>query len=299
MELLNAKQYLESQTENKRIINYIEDFVYQWNFKCRYDLIKITKDVDELVDTIQRKFFKKTDEVIAQYLYCVVHHIIFDTFMPVIRAKYTDEDKKIYDRCLTFCKTNKISIQIDVTAYCSVPYTAAIVELSMWDSYSSPLEKLNCLCATYDIIFAEFKSAMVNVISKYSNKEIELPIMDNKDVIPIIIIVLLKSKIRYAYSNLQYIKLFGIKLIEDTNKYILDTFEQAILTILNTDKETDFNISACSNIDFCEAIENITKENFIENTPSCEINFENENRKRLVTLIIQSTTSNLSDLNLL
>ena len=38
----------------------------------------------------------------------------------------------------------------------------------MLDNYKTPGEKMNCLCTTYDLVFAEIKTAMVAVISQNS-----------------------------------------------------------------------------------------------------------------------------------
>ena len=38
----------------------------------------------------------------------------------------------------------------------------------MLDNYKTPGEKMNCLCTTYDLVFAEIKTAMIAVISQNS-----------------------------------------------------------------------------------------------------------------------------------
>lgn len=45
-----------------------------------------------------------------------------------------------------------------------------VVEFANLDSCKSPAEKMNCLCSTYDYIFAELKAALINNISKYAGK---------------------------------------------------------------------------------------------------------------------------------
>lgn len=43
-----------------------------------------------------------------------------------------------------------------------------IVELSLLDTHESPLEKLNCLCTSFDMVYAEIKLHLISNISKYS-----------------------------------------------------------------------------------------------------------------------------------
>ncbi|CAH1101318.1 unnamed protein product [Psylliodes chrysocephalus] len=294
-----AKYYLESNTKNQNILNDIEDFVFNWKFQSQYDLSLIIEDVNNMIYGIKDEFFgNRNDNKIFESIHCVVHNKLWDILKSIIRANYATDDQKLYEKGKILCKSKTLPLESDETSYCSIPYTAAIVELSMLDSYNSPLEKLNCLCTTYDIIFAELKSALVTVISKYSEKELEIPIIDNKDIAPIMSLVFIKSKLRYPVSNLMYIKFFGQNWIKDGNKgYILKTFEQVTEQCLKEDQQYSSlknGITEPSDIDYCDIIKKMTlaetEPHKIESPGKPSL--QDENRKRLLNLIFRSTTSN-------
>ncbi|KAJ3642271.1 hypothetical protein Zmor_025072 [Zophobas morio] len=111
-----------------------------------------------------------------------------------------------------------------------------IVELSVLDNYKTPGEKMNCLCTTYDLVFAEIKTAMVAVISQNSEKENEIPVIDNRDILPVLMVVIIKSKLSHVFSNLFYVKSFYHTM--DDNRVISDifrSFEKAVHEVAKTD----------------------------------------------------------------
>ncbi|XP_072388306.1 uncharacterized protein [Diabrotica undecimpunctata] len=308
MEYLNmptffkAKQFLEANNSNKNIVNDVENFICQWKFKSEYDLTAICEDLDNLIEVLQENFFGKTSDIsIFNSIHCVVYNLLWDNLKPVVRASCTESDLRVYETSMTLCKNQNFLVEQNDSSYCSVPYTAAIVELSFWDSHNSPLEKLNCLCTTYDIIFAELKSALVNLISKYSDKELEIPVIDNEEIIPVITVVLIRSKLQYSVSNLYYIKQFGKQFLKDNNKqHIFETFEYAIQSLLKIDHK---QLTTCSqdnflNIDHLEAIKRITEintnPNNVKNVKKAKVSLNEENKKRALELILQSTTADVN-----
>ncbi|XP_028137313.1 uncharacterized protein LOC114331840 isoform X2 [Diabrotica virgifera virgifera] len=299
MDLVKAKKLLETNTSNKNIVNDMENFICQWKFKSEYDLTAICEDLDNLTEVLQENFFSVTKDInIFNSIHCVVYNLLWDNLKPVVRANWTELDLRVYQTSMALCKNQNFLVKQNDSSYCSVPYTAAIVELSFWDSHNSPLEKLNCLCTTYDTIFAELKSALVNLISKYSDKELEIPVINNEEIIPVITLVLIRSKLQYSVSNLYYIKQFGKQFLKDNNKlHIFETFEQAIENLLKIDHK---QITTCSqggflNIDHLEAIRRITEINTdAKNVTKAKVSLNEENQKRAMELILQSTTADVN-----
>ncbi|KAJ8917689.1 hypothetical protein NQ315_005136 [Exocentrus adspersus] len=124
-----------------------------------------------------------------------------------------------------------------------------------------------------------------------AKKECEIPVINNDEVIPILMLVVIKSKLLYLWSNLFYIKFFGEQLFEgnDHVRSILEAYEtvvQKILTInesslkLNCDKAT-------TDLDMSETMAILSSTEELETkTP---LTIKDEGKKRLISLIISST----------
>ncbi|CAH1186764.1 unnamed protein product [Phyllotreta striolata] len=291
-----AKTHLESVTENANIVEDIENFVRTWNFESEYDLSLINEDVTNIINQIFIQFLlNKNDDEIQESIHCVIHNFVWEPLRPILRAKYGKEDGEIFEKSKIFWRNKKLPKELDGKSYCCVPYTAAVVELSMLDTYNSPLEKLNCLCVTYDIIFAELKTALINVISKYSENELEIPIINNEDVTPILTLVVLKSKLQYPLSSLEYIKIFGKYWLKDHKRYILQTFETVITNLLKNDYDFLQDDIELTDIDYCEAITKITLQENANHTQQStrKPDLREEVLNRVLKLIFTSTTSNM------
>lgn len=119
------------------------------------------------------------------------------------------------------------------------PKIKKVVELASLDSHKSPIEKFNCLSTTYDCIFAELKSVLIDVIAKYSENEAEIPIINNSEITPVLMVVLVKSKPMHLASNLFYIEHFlWTNEQAEHIKYILDSFKMAAEALKEVNEKT-------------------------------------------------------------
>lgn len=82
-------------------------------------------------------------------------------------------------------------------------------------------------------MFAELKTALITMISKYSDKENDIPVINNEEVNPILMTILIRSKLMYFFSNLSFIKCFGEDLLKENEHftYIFNKFEKAATSL--------------------------------------------------------------------
>ncbi|KAJ8944539.1 hypothetical protein NQ318_009702 [Aromia moschata] len=299
-----AQNYLKLASPNKRILGDIKEIIYSWNYKSEYNLDAIKSDLDDIVSELTILHFEnKNDTHLLKSLHCVVLNEIYENLIPLIRSTFSKDDLYFYERCQKLCKRNVRPGEFGSSIYNSVPFTAAIVELSVLDKYKSPLEKINCLCYTYDLIFADLKLALASLMSQYSEKEYEIPIINNEEVEPILMVVVIKSKLLYLPSNLFYIKIFGEHIIKenDNNRTILKAFERAVTKLIavkeNSIDPYDENKLA-PHLDVCKTMKIMAfadKQKY-END---DAKLREEEKKRLVSLITTSTAEkNFIPLNL-
>lgn len=104
-----------------------------------------------------------------------------------------------------------------------------MVELSDLDNRTNPEEKMDCLLTAYDLIFAEIKGVIAEIISTLPStyllgqkvcrklrvyvldamENVVVPTIDNWEIPQLLIAVLVRSKPLHWVSNLYYIKAFG------------------------------------------------------------------------------------------
>lgn len=73
------------------------------------------------------------------------------------------------------------------------------------DNKRSPIEKMNCLCNTYDLVFAELKSARAEFDSERNEDDNVIPIIETKDILPVLANVIIRSKLPHLYSTFYFI----------------------------------------------------------------------------------------------
>ncbi|KAH1000406.1 hypothetical protein HUJ04_000317 [Dendroctonus ponderosae] len=131
--------------------------------------------------------------------------------------------------------------------------------------------------SSYDYIFAEVKGALISVIAKYSgtplfpnskdeknrknpktpDKELELPLISNEEAAPILMAVIMKSKLFYAHSELAYIRTLGRGLLESHAhlRQIFAKFEEALERIQRQPISDAMGDQLANQMDVCETIE--------------------------------------------
>lgn len=290
--LAGATSYLKFSSQNEQILEQIKGTIYSWNYRSEYDLESIKNDLNGIVEQVMTQHFEgKTDKELKKSVSCVVYNEIYENLIPLIRGQFSKEDLYMYEKCTYLSKRNVSPGQFGSSVYNCLPFISSIVELSVLDTFKSPLEKINCLCSTYDMIYAELKLALVTIISKYSEKECEIPIINNEEVIPILMMVVIKSKLLYLWSNLFYIKLFASDIIEENNSIrsilsIYETVIQKIMTIQENSLKAGCD-KVLTNLDVAETLAILSSEENLETEGQPTL--IEEGKKRLVSLITKST----------
>jgi hypothetical protein len=122
-----------------------------------------------------------------------------------------------------------------------------------------------------------------------SEKDNEIPIIDNRDIIPVLMVVIIRSKLVHIFSNLFYIKMFYNKLEE--NRIVSDIFK-SFETATNRLMEIDVkNLQPITG----KIIKSIDLEQYIKITTCVQEENVNktlvdEENQRVLKLINQSTS---------
>ncbi|KAF5285643.1 hypothetical protein FQA39_LY16549 [Lamprigera yunnana] len=213
------------------INNFIKELL---NSKELTNVEEFEDAVNQSLVQIHKLYLTSNTEISAD---CIVFNHLHDAFMPMVHKEFEDSDQSYFQKSLEL--TDMTAEQLGAPIEYTVSLLAAIVELANLDNHKSPLEKMHCLCTAYDFIFAELKAAVINTISKSSSREYEIPTINNSDVIPILITVIVKSKLPHLYSNFYYITAFGGRLNElDYFKHVLKAFEQAVIKLNGLSKDS-------------------------------------------------------------
>nr|XP_023027216.1 uncharacterized protein LOC111515220 [Leptinotarsa decemlineata] len=123
----------------------------------------------------------------------------------------------------------------------------------------------------------------------FTDRELEIPVVNNEEVIHLVCKVLIKSQMLHFSSNLFYIKLFGEQILKcDQNmRSILNNFEVAMNHIMTLDESTMKSGELEDGITACEMMKLLSEEERSVVRYSCNLEFEK--RKRLVSLVMTST----------
>lgn len=120
------------------------------------------------------------------------------------------------------------------------------------------------------------------------DKEHEIPIVNNNEIIPILMVVIVKSKLQHFYSNLCFIKSFYYKIENDRiNSDIIKAFEQAANNLEEVNLETAISGRIKRDLDLKEFME-MTGEEYCENHVNKTL--VDEENCRILNLIKRSTS---------
>ncbi|XP_030746640.1 uncharacterized protein LOC115875354 [Sitophilus oryzae] len=291
-------QELVHLSKSETIVDDIKHFISLWDYREVNSLSQFKEDLIQVVDEIENFVLPENNNPhIKKLIYCFVLSEIYDFIISLIRSRFSNDDMKMYMLSKRFCLENGNPKQLGSTFYNFVP-NAAIVELSMLNTKRTAAEKLCCLCSAYEYIFAEVKSALISIISKYSEKENNIPIINNKEVVPIVMAVILKSKLFYLISDMYFIRYFGSDILEENKdmKNIYQIFEDSIhklfplfrepIPAIRDTEKLENHLGVCETINFIEKInsEVETKQTIFQ-----------EETRRVAKLIISATTEDLCD----
>ncbi|XP_076251797.1 uncharacterized protein LOC143191034 isoform X1 [Rhynchophorus ferrugineus] len=302
--ITSVQQDLISITKNENIMNDIERCISCWDYNKTLTLDQLKEDIKQAVIEIKEVLFPgNTDMQINKLIYFVVSWQIYDFISFIIHRKFSKDDFEFYEYSKKFCNKNGTPNELGSTFYNVVP-NSAIVELSMLNTKRTVFEKLQCLYSVYDYVFVDIKSALISLISKYSEKEFDIPIINNKEVVPVLMAVILKSKLFYLISDIYFIREFGSDILKENDEMnkIYKIFEECIHKIWilrnheqdleqpknegKTDK-VEQNLNVCETIDFVQNMTNNKEDNRT---------ILDEENKRIAMLIVSATTDNLTDI---
>ncbi|XP_066151729.1 uncharacterized protein [Euwallacea fornicatus] len=297
----NIHEQLKKLSNNDNIHQLAHQGLELWRREnARASLSQLKADVAQIAEEMLYNFFPQDPsytkpEELSDLVSAYVHSETYDTIFSCLKATNSKEDLHLYKISKEFCRNNGTPKQLGTTFYNFIP-NAAVVELSMIGSKTTPMEKLKNLQLTYDYIFAEVKGALISVISKYSEKEVELPFMDNKEAFPIVMAVILKSKLFYFVSELNYIKEFGFDFIKNLKEFreiyeVFNSCVEQIFSIKPTTSDSDDAEKLANEMSVCDAIKFIESQNREDKSESQTI--FNEEQDRLARLITSATTEHL------
>lgn len=155
---------------------------------------------------------------------CFIVHRLHDKIMSGLYSIYNVEDAKVFEICKAF---NRRDLSLELPRACKhldIPVPASIVELASLDGRRTPQEKMQCLCSCYDLIYAELKMALIETFEDDAHW---IPCLNNVDVVPVIIKVIIAAKPKHLYSNLVFIQGFLLGHQSTTAEFILQQFELA------------------------------------------------------------------------
>ncbi|GJQ80415.1 hypothetical protein Trydic_g12274 [Trypoxylus dichotomus] len=244
--LIESEKFLQKKCNIGCLEEFLQellrDWPYMWdNFDdIAVDIHEKIKSAHEelLVKCIHRKYRDdRFSEELKMSLECFVLHKLHDYILPLIWYFYTEDDKLFYHKCKSLCDQNVTAEQFGAPEDYAIPLAAAVVEFASLDAHKSPIEKAHCLTTTFDLVYAELKSAIVEIIS-ISAEENKIPVVENRDIMPVLMIVIIRSKLIHLFSNMYYIENFLWELQESEHiKNTIMLFKDAIAQIQSLNDE--------------------------------------------------------------
>lgn len=146
--------------------------------------------------------------LVHNFISSLMFYNLHDIIMPLVCFQCQEEDAHLFGKCLQFSDKNVTAEQFGGCEDYAIPLFAGVVELASLDNHKTPIEKVTCLCNTYDLLYAELKSVIAEFTAESSNDENHIPVVENSDVIPVLMTVIVKSKLMHLYSSLYYINMF-------------------------------------------------------------------------------------------
>lgn len=253
MNEFSCKQIEQCLTENLIDLNKLQS-------KCdkiKHRILKNRKceDVSEIVlqfiNDIKQKYVgeKASKYKLVTSIECYILNQFHDAVAPIFYEAFKTEDELIFQKCLSL-QNVKFSHNFD-----HVQLPASIVELASLDAHKTVHEKMACMSACYDFIFADLKFAMVELIAESGGDCSEIPgnipIANNQDIVLLLVEVILRAKCKHLYSNLYFVQSLGdLHLTDKDCERVLLCFNEAIevLTDINEDSAGTFR-KTCSEMD--------------------------------------------------
>ncbi|XP_065197261.1 uncharacterized protein LOC135828763 [Sycon ciliatum] len=152
----------------------------------------------------------------------------------VIQTK-NEEDEEICERCKQCSGITPETLGVSKEFCCPLP--EAMVELTALDSFTTPLEKLNCLKNTLELITHGVQKHMTqDVLAQDKGRDGPAASLVSDDLIPILVTVIIQAKCNRLATNLYYVENFHWASSSKANLgYSLVTFKAATEFILMTD----------------------------------------------------------------
>ncbi|CAG0919912.1 unnamed protein product [Notodromas monacha] len=136
---------------------------------------------------------------------CLIMRIMHDRVFNAVCEKFSIEDKLLLDRATEFCKLRITADQLGARIEFSVPLPAAVVELASLDCLKNPMEKLQAMRNSVDLVIAEVKRTIVEAMSNSTTElDFKSPIVTTSDLLPLVAVVLIKAKPLHLASNSYY-----------------------------------------------------------------------------------------------
>ncbi|KAG8201303.1 hypothetical protein JTE90_016785 [Oedothorax gibbosus] len=178
--------------------------------------------------------FAKLDlyAALENYIMFQVHDKVF----PVVHKYCLEEDVKLKHKLIWLyeaCVTPK-ELGVQETFCCRTP--SAIEELSSINSKKCPVVKMNCLMSTIEFLNQDINNFFLEASYPVKNKDI--PCVTSDDLIPLLVNVIVHSRLDNLISNLYYIENFCLETSPvDKLSFGLVTFQAAIEYLKNNEFE--------------------------------------------------------------
>ncbi|XP_025833789.1 uncharacterized protein LOC108739854, partial [Agrilus planipennis] len=114
-----------------------------------------------------------------------------------------------------------------------------ITEFANLDNHDSPIKKLNCICTTLDLIYADLKYFLIKIFCINSDSELQIPIVEERDVSAILLYVIIKAKPLHIKTNIYLMENFEDTSAEYNKKReILKKFKSAVDNLFHLSKSS-------------------------------------------------------------
>ncbi|KAB0802832.1 hypothetical protein PPYR_05018 [Photinus pyralis] len=284
-----AFDVLKAQEDDHDYLTIIKIFVFKF-FNSQRDALEVESSIASLIAQLHCLCSEWKTKVSVD---CVVFNYLHDLVMPQIYQRFKTEDQFYFNKASEL--KNVTSEQLGAPVEWTISLSAAVVELANLDSYKSPLEKMWCLCTTYDLIFAELKMALINVISRHPDTDSNIPVVNNEDIIPILITVILQSKLVHLHSNFYYLDRFMGSLSEnELFRHTVMVFREAVnrMRELSTQSLRPATVSLCREMDLVKLIQITDEMNIKLRVKEREITPYEAQLIEVTDLIVMSTNQN-------
>ncbi|XP_054708392.1 putative uncharacterized protein DDB_G0284213 isoform X2 [Uloborus diversus] len=184
--------------------------------------------VEEFFKSFKAESFNKYSStelsaVVENYILCHIH----DKAFPAIKKYCYEEDNLLNQKLLSLYEGNITPDQLGVKESFCCQTPSAVVELASLNSRFSPVEKLNCLMTTLELLNQDIEQFLLETYHPVSYKK-DVPKLTSDDLIPLLVSVIVQARPQYLATNLYYIQNFCWEIPSiDKYSYGLVTFQAA------------------------------------------------------------------------